>query len=926
MRFLLLGPLVIEDERGLVHVAAGKESALLALLLVRRADALANDRIVDELWGEAPPENATKSVQVYVSRLRKLLGADRIETTPGGYRIRLEPSELDVERFEELAAAGRAKEALALWRGEPLGDFRYASFAQVEARRLEELHRGLVADLVDDRLAKGETPIAELEATIAREPMWERPRGQLMRALYLAGRQGDALDIYRRTKRQLADELGLDPSPELQRLERAILNHDPELGTPARPRRPIRAKRNVRLVLAGGVLLCGAAVAALFAVERGSTRLIAIQPNSVAVIDAKTSRLVAQVAVGDHPSRLAVDGSTVWVLNAGDGTLSAIDARTERAAPGFGPTLVPSDIAATPGVLWVGDAPAGAGEGATTIARFDASRHIRLGTTRLSGRPSPGGGRPAEERYLVAAGAHIWVIGPSLAPVELAARTGRVQRVVHVVANSLAVDRNAVWATAGRSVVRIDRRTGAVVRIPVSSLFELEGIAAGGGAAWATSSADGLVWRIVAGPLPHVSSIPVGFGASTIAYGDGAVWVGNRFDDSIVRIDASSLRVTRVAAVPAPQDIAVAGSRVYVAAGAPSGRTGPVAAPACGKPIGPGRLILVSDLPLQGAGSDVAAAAVHTIQEVLARHGYRAGRARLAYQSCSDATAAAGGYDDGQCIADAGTYAGDGSVIAVIGTYNSGCAADEIPVLNRAPDGPLAMISPFDTGPFLTRGAIGDARKTLAQFYAAGPRNFFRTVGADHIQAAADAVFARRRGADRIAVVFDRRGMLQQRTAEWFTEAARHLGLHPLPILFDGRPADAERALRRLRADSAFVASAVPSTPQQAQRLALALGTALPGRPLIVTDSFGPPALAKGSAARIFSSVAVPRVRVAVERLIAAIAASNGTRRSVDTSLARSFDRYGDPPTAPIAIYRWAGGGARLVTTVTPAPALVPAG
>ncbi len=396
MRFLLLGPLVVEDERRPVHVAAGKESALLALLLVRRADVLANDRIVDELWGETPPENATKSVQVYISRLRKVLGADRIETTPGGYRIRLEPGELDVERFEELAAAGRPKEALALWRGEPLGDFRYASFAQSEARRLEELHRGLVADLVDDRLADGETPIADLEATIARDPLWERPRAQLMRALYLAGRQAEALDLYRETKRRFADELGLDPSPELQRLERAILNHDPELGTPKVRRRPSSAKRGARLLVAGGAVLCGAAAAVFFALERGSAHLTAIQPNSVAVIDAKTSRIVAQVSVGDNPSRLAVAGSTVWVLNAGDGTLSAIDAHTEQAAPAFGPTLVPSDIAATPGVLWIGDAPKGAGEGASRIARFDAVRHIRLGTTTLAGRPPPGGGRPAE--------------------------------------------------------------------------------------------------------------------------------------------------------------------------------------------------------------------------------------------------------------------------------------------------------------------------------------------------------------------------------------------------------------------------------------------------------------------------------------------------------------------------------------------------
>src|SRR5690348_10065319 len=183
MEFRLLGPLEVEDDGGRVHVAPGRESVLLALLLVHRGTALASERIIDELWPQAPPENATKSVQVYVSRLRKALGADRIETTPAGYRIRVGPDELDVARFEQLAERGETDEALGLWRGEALADFRYAPFALPEARRLEERRNELVANQIDTRLAHGETPIAELEAVIAREPLWERPRAQLMHAL-----------------------------------------------------------------------------------------------------------------------------------------------------------------------------------------------------------------------------------------------------------------------------------------------------------------------------------------------------------------------------------------------------------------------------------------------------------------------------------------------------------------------------------------------------------------------------------------------------------------------------------------------------------------------------------------------------------------------------------------------------------------------
>ena len=234
-------------------IGRGKESALLALLLVNVNQPLSIERVIDELWdARRPPENAAKTVQIYVSRLRARLGSKRIVTTPAGYMLRAEQAELDAGRFEQLAAEGQSQleagnsgraeivlsEALDLWRGEALSDFRFDAFAQAEIGRLQERHGSAVADRVDARLALGraEELITELEALVREQPLWERPRRQLMLALYQAGRQADALELYRSTRTQLAEELGLDPSPELQALERAILNQAPELERPTRPR------------------------------------------------------------------------------------------------------------------------------------------------------------------------------------------------------------------------------------------------------------------------------------------------------------------------------------------------------------------------------------------------------------------------------------------------------------------------------------------------------------------------------------------------------------------------------------------------------------------------------------------------------------------------------------------------------------------
>ncbi len=245
MEFRLLGPVeAIADGRP-VPLPAAKPRALLALLLLSGGRVVSVDGLIDGLWGDEAPDTAGKALQVYVSQLRKAIGADRVVTKPPGYALRVDEGELDLDRFEQLAREGRdllaegdAKaaserlaEALALWRGPALAEFRDDPFARDAAARLEDARLGALEERIDADLALGRHAqlVPELEELVARHPARERIAGQLMLALYRSGRQSEALEVYRRTRETLNEQLGIEPGPELRELERAILQHDPAL-------------------------------------------------------------------------------------------------------------------------------------------------------------------------------------------------------------------------------------------------------------------------------------------------------------------------------------------------------------------------------------------------------------------------------------------------------------------------------------------------------------------------------------------------------------------------------------------------------------------------------------------------------------------------------------------------------------------------
>ena len=234
MEFRILGPLEVVDLGRPLELGGHNQRALLTALLIEANRVVPTDRLIDVIWDERPPETARKALHVHVSKLRKLLGAGRLETLPPGYRLRVEEGELDSEVFLRLAEVGKEAEALALWRGPALSEFAYERFAQTEISRLEEVRLACIEQRIESDLADGRHAelTGELEALVREHPLRERLRAQLVLSLYRCGRQAEALEAYQAARAALVDELGIEPGRTLQELQQAILNHDPSLDLP----------------------------------------------------------------------------------------------------------------------------------------------------------------------------------------------------------------------------------------------------------------------------------------------------------------------------------------------------------------------------------------------------------------------------------------------------------------------------------------------------------------------------------------------------------------------------------------------------------------------------------------------------------------------------------------------------------------------
>jgi DNA-binding SARP family transcriptional activator len=271
IQFQILGPLRVTDgDEREIALGGAKPAAVLAMLVLRAGEVVSPDRLIDDLWDGQPPPTAAKTLQVHISRLRRAFGAaGPIATARGGYVLDVEPEQIDARRFEALVADGtaalaegaharasaRLRAALALWRGDALADFAYASFAQDDIARFDGLRTVALESACEAELALGRHTelIPELKGLVKNHPLSEHLQAQLMLALYRSGRQAEALGVYRAARRVLVDQLGLEPSEELRELERAILAQDRELAAPSPRLRPVReqAQASQRAALVG---------------------------------------------------------------------------------------------------------------------------------------------------------------------------------------------------------------------------------------------------------------------------------------------------------------------------------------------------------------------------------------------------------------------------------------------------------------------------------------------------------------------------------------------------------------------------------------------------------------------------------------------------------------------------------------------------
>ena len=539
LRFRLLGPL--EAERGGITLELGprKQRAVLALLLLEVNRVVSTERLIDELWGDAPPETARSALQVYVAGLRKALGEDgaSLRTQAPGYVLDLEAGALDLEAFTSLRAQARdasnpsraadaLHEALALWRGAPLAELDGAPFGAAARAQLEEQRLGALDERIDADLALGRHAdlIHELDALVVEHPYRERFRAQQMLALYRSGRQADALAAYRSARESFVEGLGIEPGADLKALERQMLDQDPALAAPAPPPTAVEGDqrgRRIAIAAAAAAVLVGVAVTAAVLVG-GEPGGITVEPNSVAVIDPKTNAVVDAVSAGTEPGPITSGGGAVWVGNAGNVTgksVTRIDPRSRKVVETIPLDATPTGVAFGHGHLWVAHGLTG------QVARIDPAFYGKDTIDDV-----------AKTRF---------------------ASVG-----------AIAAGNDAVWAVFGdATLARIDPKSMDVQQTDAG--LRPTGVVEGGGWLWVLSSANFFVYRFspdtfLTGPLDRAS---VGRGSTGIAYGHDAVWVTSSRDDTVTRIEPDTFGAAtgQIAVGNEPEGVAVGAGAVWVA-------------------------------------------------------------------------------------------------------------------------------------------------------------------------------------------------------------------------------------------------------------------------------------------------------------------------------------------------------------------------
>lgn len=587
MDFRILGPLEVVDDGGRLPIGQGRESALLALLLLRANEVIAADVLIEELWRGEPPATGAKSLQVYVSRLRKRLGADVIATRVPGYSLRVGRDQLDLLRFERLveeapgveapeAAAATLRDALSLWRGPPLAEFANEAWAQPEIGRLEELRLAALEDRIDADLAlrRHADVVGELEVLVSGNPYRERLCGQLMLALYRSGRQAEALAAYRDTRRVLDQELGLEPGRELRELERRILAQDERLSAPralhevAEATSGPRIRRRRRLVVLVALLALALAVGigtAAVALGRSAPQGVIAERSSVALIDPARNRVVDAIRVADRPTRIAVRGNAVWVLHPDIRTLTLVDRAERKVLRTVGLGGAPSALAVDRHGVWVTDARTG------DLILIDPERLTVVKTITTRARPVPL--RDSDAGSVAVGFGSIWFASGERTISRIDPDTGRVVRRIRQVdtgesLGGIVVGAGSVWVAGPvqeSMVTRIDPRRNAIVASIHVQKFRLNGIALGGGLIWVSDVGSDQVWAIDVHKNEPVGTTRVGGQPLSVAYAAGSIWVANSGDGTVSRLDPATRHV--VATIPvggSPNGIAATADGIWV--------------------------------------------------------------------------------------------------------------------------------------------------------------------------------------------------------------------------------------------------------------------------------------------------------------------------------------------------------------------------
>jgi YVTN family beta-propeller protein len=592
MEFLILGPLEVRDGGSVVALGGPQQRAVLAMLLLRANEVVGRDRLVEGLWGERPPKSAGHVIESYVSRLRQALGGSggtvQLVTERHGYSLRTEPGQLDVDSFEALVAEGRRQlaggdpisageslaRALALFRGPPLDDLAFFPFAQPEVRRLEELRLSAVQDRIEAELRSGRHGelVGELSLLAEEHPFAERFHAQLMLALYRAGRQAEALATYRRLRRRLVDEQGIEPGPSVRELHQAILRQEargPEpppastaVAAPAAPDPRARAGRRRRASgrrwVGVAVIVCTAAAGALgVGIQRllddpAASRRLATG-DSVAVLDSSNGAIVGEAGLPGSPADVARGAGAIWVSQSEDGSILRLDPHSRRVEQTISVGRGPSALVIGKGDLWVANSLDG------TVSRVDPALNRVVDTIPVGHGPSG----------LAFGRGSLWVANARAD--ELVRVDGLSGQVLDRTAlpagpTGVAYAAGAAWVSseAVGKVFRVAADSSDMAEIPVGT--GPTGIAADRVAIWVANTLDGTISRIDPGTRAVTTTLPVGNGPVDVSLGDGSVWVANEFDGTVSRIDAAEGEVVQaIETGERPQGVEAGSGRVWVA-------------------------------------------------------------------------------------------------------------------------------------------------------------------------------------------------------------------------------------------------------------------------------------------------------------------------------------------------------------------------